>query len=104
MPVTFTEKLQDELAAREPFDQLTVPEPGLAVIVPVVHVPDKPLLGLATVNPAGRLSVNEMLLRPVSVLELPMLKVKLVLVLRFKLDVPKDLLNVGGVGTTKVAL
>ena len=51
----FTVKVQEAFAANETFATLMSPLPGIAVAVPV-QVLTRPL-GLATVNPVGRLSV-----------------------------------------------
>jgi hypothetical protein len=56
VPCTFTETVQEALAARVPLERLMLPDPATAVAVPP-HV----LLsafGVATTNPAGRLSVK----------------------------------------------
>jgi hypothetical protein len=61
VPCTLTETVQEALAARVPADRLMEPEPATAVAVPP-QVLFK-ALGVATTNPAGRLSVKA---RPVS--------------------------------------
>ena len=56
VPCTFTETVQEALAARVPLERLMLPDPATAVAVPP-HV----LLsafGVATTKPAGRLSVK----------------------------------------------
>src|SRR5208282_1255426 len=57
VPVTFTEKLHDALAASAALDKFTLPVPAVAVIVPPPQLPDKPL-GVDTANPAGSESEN----------------------------------------------
>jgi hypothetical protein len=56
-PVTFTLKVQDVPAAIVAPARLTAPAPAVAVIVPPAHDPERPL-GVATVIPAGNVSVN----------------------------------------------
>lgn len=67
LPVTFTENVQEEDAAMVPPDKLTVPEPAVAVIVPLPQVPVRPL-GVETTRPAGSVSLNATPLREVVVL------------------------------------
>jgi hypothetical protein len=57
VPVTFTLKLHDPLAANVAPARLTLPDPAKAVIVPPPQVPARPF-GAATTNPAGNVSVN----------------------------------------------
>jgi hypothetical protein len=57
VPVTFTLKVHDALAANVALARLTLPEPAEAVIVPPPQVPANPF-GVATTNPAGSESVN----------------------------------------------
>ena len=61
VPCTLTETVQEALAAKVPPERLILPEPAIAVAVPP-QVLFK-ALGVATTNPAGRLSVKA---RPVS--------------------------------------
>jgi len=56
IPVTFTMKLQEALAASVPLARLTLPAPATAVAVPP-HVLANPF-GVATTSPAGKESVN----------------------------------------------
>src|SRR5437762_8164486 len=67
-PVTSTETVQLALAASVPPDRLTLEEPSVAVGVPpqVLFT----LLGVATMSPAGRLSVKAMPVRVTPVLGL----------------------------------
>src|SRR5262249_20413016 len=53
----FTLNVHEALAASVAPARLTVPLPAVAVIVPPPHVPVSPL-GVATTNPAGKVSVN----------------------------------------------
>jgi hypothetical protein len=57
VPVTFTENVQELLAAIVPPDRLTAPEPAVAVTVPLPHVPVSPF-GVETTRPAGSVSLN----------------------------------------------
>jgi hypothetical protein len=96
VPVTFTEKLQEELAANVAPDRLTEPDPAVAVMVPPPQEPARPL-GVATTSPAGRVSVKP---TPVSdaELELAMVKPRLVVPPTGMLAAPNALLMVGGKG------
>lgn len=61
VPVTFTENVQFEFAAKLAPESETVPAPCATVIVPPPHVPVT--FGVAaTIKPAGSVSVNETLL------------------------------------------
>jgi hypothetical protein len=57
VPITFTEKVHDPLAAIVPPERLTMPEPAPAVTVPAPHVPVAPF-GVDTTKPAGSASVK----------------------------------------------
>ena len=57
VPVTFTLKLHDALAANVAPERLTLPDPAEAVIAPPPQVPANPF-GVATTKPAGSESVN----------------------------------------------
>src|SRR5258708_39659464 len=56
VPVTFTATVHEALAASVPPERLTEPEPATAVAVPPQVL--LRLFGVATTNPAGRVSVN----------------------------------------------
>ncbi len=56
VPLTVTLKVQDIPPPRVPFARLMLLPPGLAVIVPVPHVPFTP--PGATINPAGSVSLK----------------------------------------------
>jgi hypothetical protein len=56
IPVTFTVKLQDALAASVPLDKLTLAEPATPVAVPPQVLADP--FGVATTSPAGNVSVK----------------------------------------------
>src|SRR5438876_467062 len=102
MLVTFTEKLQELLAARVAPVRLTEPEPAAAVIVPPPQEPVRPL-GVATTKPAGRVSVNATPVRARVVLGLLMVKVSEVVALSTMLAAPNALLIVGGFATVRFA-
>ena len=73
VPVTFTLKVQDAVAARVAPERLTLPDPATAVIVPPPHEPVSPF-GVETTRPAGRLSVNATPVREIVVFGLLMVK------------------------------
>lgn len=62
VPVTFTEKVQLLLLAMVAPESETTPLPAVEVMVPPPQLPVRPL-GLATVRPAGKLSVKPIPLR-----------------------------------------
>jgi hypothetical protein len=101
MPVTFTDNVHDPLAASVPPERLMMLVPAVAVIDPA-QVPLKPL-GVDTISPAGRVSLNEI---PVNGVPFGFVMVKLALVLPFSaiVDAPNAFVIVGGAGrTTMVA-
>src|ERR1700758_4006745 len=61
VPVTFTEMLHEPVDVTAPELKLTAPQPAAAVAVPQVLL--RPL-GVATTNPAGKLSVKATPIRP----------------------------------------
>src|SRR5579872_2915659 len=70
VPFTFNVTVQEALAASVPPDRLTLPDPAAAVAVPV-QVPPK-LLGVATTNPAGKVSASETPVSPTALFGLVM--------------------------------
>jgi hypothetical protein len=56
-PVTFKLNVQELLTAIVPAASETLPDPAVAVTVPVPHVPVNPL-GVAITSPEGRESLN----------------------------------------------
>ena len=58
VPVTFTEKVQNELAATLAPVRLTTLPPAVAEIVPPPQLPLSPLLGEATASPEGSVSLK----------------------------------------------
>jgi len=67
MPVTFTEKVHNELATSVAPDRLITFVPAVAVIVPPPQEPLRPL-GVATTKPAGKVSLKATPLSPTAVL------------------------------------
>ena len=96
-PVTLTESVQEAPAAKLTPVRLTVDEAATAVAVPP-HVLDKPL-GVATINPAGKLSVKFTPVKVVVVFGLLMEKVSAVLV-PVKIGFPVNDLEITGGATT----
>ena len=83
VPVTATEKVQDDPAAGDavsvPPDRLMLPLPAVAVIVPL---PQEPVIFgvVATTTPAGRLSVKATPLNATLVFGLVMVKLSVLFV------------------------
>ena len=102
MPCTFTETVQLALAARVPAERLILPDPATAVAVPpqVLFRPD----GVATTNPAGRLSVKAIPFSVTFVLGFWMVNVRLVVPFNGMLAAPKALAMDGGEATVKLAV
>lgn len=94
-PVTFTEKLHDELALNVAPERLMLPDPAVAVIVPVPQLPDR-ALGVAATSPAGRESVKATPVSALPVFGFARLKVNEVLLLIGIVAAPKLLAIVGG--------
>jgi hypothetical protein len=101
VPCTFTEKVQLVLAANVPAERLMLPDPATAVAVPP-HVLFN-ALGVATTNPAGRLSVKAIPVRARLVLGFWMVNVSEVVPFNGMLAAPKALVIEGGVATVKLA-
>jgi hypothetical protein len=62
VPITFTAKLHEALTARDAPAKLTLLDPATAEIAPPLQLPVRPL-GVATICPAGSVSVNPTPLR-----------------------------------------
>ncbi len=75
VPVTFTEKVQDVLAAKEAPDKLIEFPPAAAVIVPPPQLPVSPF-GVETVRPEGNVSVKAIPVRAVPRFGLAIVKLK----------------------------
>ncbi len=97
VPFTLTEKVQDALAARVAPVKLTVEEPAVAVIVPPPHVPEI-TLGVFTITPDGRVSVNAIPLRVEVRFGFVIVKVRLVALFVRMLLCPKVLAITGASG------
>jgi hypothetical protein len=102
VPCTLTETVQEALPARVPADRLTLPDPATAVAVPphVLLIP----LGVATIRPAGRLSVNASPVSARLVFGFVMLKVSEVVPFSGIVAAPKALVMEGGVATVRFAV
>jgi hypothetical protein len=106
VPVTSTEKVQEEPAAGDavsvPPDKLIVLLPAVAVIVPLPHEPV--ILGVAaTTSPAGRVSLKPTPLSALAVFGLVMVKPRVLLAFNAMLVGLKALLIVGGATTVRLA-
>lgn len=102
VPVTFIESVQLPPATIVPPVKLTEPLPATAVGVPL-QVFDR-LLGVATTNPDGSVSVNATPLKAVAPLGLLIVNVKEVVPFRAMVPTPNALLIVGGATTVIVAV
>jgi len=101
VPCTFTETVQLALAANVPAERLMLPEPATAVAVPP-QVLFK-ALGVATTNPAGRLSVKAIPVSARLVLGFWMVNVSDVVPFSGMLAAPNAFVIVGGVATVRLA-
>src|SRR5215471_15587933 len=99
-PVTVTEKLQEPPPATDPPLKL-IKLPPLVVTVPPPHAG---LLPLATVKPAGSVSVKLMPVIPSEALVLVMVNVRLVVPPSGIVAAPKDFIIVGAVATVSEAM
>ena len=102
VPVTFTEKVQEVLAANVPPDRLTEPDPAVAVMVPLPQEPVSPL-GVDMTRPEGKVSVKATPLSEEPALGLVTVKLRLVAPFSTMLGAPNDLLMVGGAMTVTLA-
>ena len=102
VPCTFTETVQLALAASVPLERLMLPDPATAVAVPP-QVLFK-ALGVATTNPAGKLSVNAIPLSATPVFGLLIVNVREVVPFSGMLAAPNALVIDGGVATVKLAV
>ena len=100
---TLTLKLHEPLAAIVAPDKLTMPLAAAAVIVPPPHVPLSPL-GVATTNPAGKLSVNATPVKEALALGFVIVKLKDVVPLRAMVPAPNVFVIEGGDRTINVAV
>jgi len=102
IPVTFTLKVQEPLAATAPAANVMLVAPAAAVMVPL---PQEPVGtgGVLTTKPAGKLSVNATPVSGSAVFELVMVKLNVVAPLNGIVVAPKDLAMVGGAATLRLA-
>ncbi len=103
IPVTFTEKVQEPLAAIVPPLRLITFVPAVAVIVPAPHVPVRPF-GVEITRPAGRVSLKATPVSATVVLGLVMVKLSEVEPFSGMLAAPKAFVMVGGPTTVIEAL
>jgi hypothetical protein len=103
IPVTFTEKVQELLAAIVPPLRLITLVPAVAVIVPAPHEPVRPF-GVEITRPAGRVSLKATPVIAVVVLLFWMVKLKLVEPFNGMLAAPKALIMTGAPTTVIDAL
>lgn len=92
---TSTVKLHEAPAASVAADSPTAPDPAVAVMLPPPQVPVRPL-GVATSNPAGKVSVKPMPVSAVPELGLEIWKVSNVNPFNATLPAPNDFEIVGG--------
>jgi hypothetical protein len=102
IPVTFTDIVQLELAAREPAVRFTAADPAVAVTVPP-QVFDSPF-GVATTNPEGSASANAIPANATVVFGFEIEKVRLVLVPNRIEAAPNVLVIDGGATTVMLAV
>ena len=102
VPWTFSEMVHEALAARVPEARLTEPEAAVAVAVPPQVLVNA--LGVATIRPAGNVSVKANSDSDEAALGLLMLKVSEVVPLSKMLLAPNDLRMLGGVEFTTLTL
>jgi hypothetical protein len=101
VPVTLTEIVHDEVGASTPLMRLIVEAPFAAVMVPLQVLLRLP--GVATTNPAGKLSVKEIPFRVETVSALLIVKVRLVALFTGTEAAPKAIVIAGGLMTVSVA-
>src|SRR5450830_1388923 len=95
LPVTFTLKVQEALAASVAPVKLTAPDPAVAVIVLLPQVPVRPF-GVEITRPAGNVSVKATPVNAVDRLGLLIVKLSEVDPFSGMLAAPKDFTIVGG--------
>jgi hypothetical protein len=102
VPVTFTEKLQEEEAASVAADKITLAVPCVAVMAPPPQDPVRPL-GVATMRPEGNVSEKPTPVSDEPALVFDTVKVSVVLPFSDTLAAPKDFVIVGGATTVTEA-
>ena len=95
VPVTLTVKVQEPLAATVAPVRLMLPDPAVAVIVPLPHEPVRPL-GVATSSPLGNVSVKATPVSAAEALLLVIVNIRLVLAFNRMLAAPNALAIDGG--------
>jgi hypothetical protein len=103
VPVTFTLKVQEPLAATVAPLRLIVLDPAVAVMVPPPHEPVSPL-GVATTRPLGRLSVNATPVSVTAVFEFVIVKLRVVVPFSGMVDGVNDFAMAGGATTMMLVL
>ena len=103
VPVTFTENVQELLAAMVPPLRLITPDPAVAVMVPLPQEPVMPF-GVETTRPAGSVSVNPTPVSAVVVLGLVIVKLREVDPFSGMLAAPNALVIMDGPLTVSEAL
>jgi len=103
VPVTFTLKVQEAFNARLAPARLTLPDPGLAAIVPAPHVPVSPL-GVVTTKPDGSVSVTPIPLSATVAFGFVIVKLRLVVPFSARKATPKVLVIAGGATTVRAAV
>jgi len=103
VPVTFTENVQEALAARFAPVNAMLDDPALAVIEPVPHVPVSPL-GVETERPEGSVSVKPIPLSEAVAFGFVTVKLRVVAPFSDTKAPPKALLIVGGATTVIAAV
>jgi hypothetical protein len=93
--------VQEALVARVPPERLTLDDPATAVAVPLQVVVNP--LGVATISPAGRVSLNATPVSATLVFGLVMVKLSDVVPFSGICAAPKDLVIVGAAATVRFA-
>jgi len=102
VPVTFTLNMHEPFPAMLAADNVTLFDPGAAVMDPPPHDPVRPF-GVATTRPAGNISVNPTPVSP-TVSALAMVKLRLVVPLTGIRAAPNDFVIEGGTTTATLAV
>jgi hypothetical protein len=101
--VTFTLNVHDALALSAAFDNVMLFDPAAALMDPVPQLPLNPFVGLATIKPAGKESLNPMPLNG-SESGFVIVKPSVVVPLSGIALAPKDWESVGGPMTVRLAV
>jgi hypothetical protein len=103
VPVTFALKVQEPLDASVALAKLMLPDPAVAVIVPLPQLPVSPF-GVETTRPAGSVSVKATPVNAVEALGLFIVKLSEVDPFSTMLAAPKDFTIVGGAMTALMVI